>query len=132
MITKEELIDLVRDPSPLKGYGEYPNGQPNCLSIVRWAYERCGVKLPSDYLLFLAEFRKIKEDTKPEFLDAIAICLRFPFVDHIGICLGDGKFIHAGRKAGVVINRLDDESLSPRFAGFMRHRKRDEWMRLSQ
>lgn len=43
-------------------------------------------------------------------------------VDHVGIYLGDGKFIHATASEGVIISSLDEDYYSARYAGACRYR----------
>ena len=37
------------------------------------------------------------------------------FADHVGICIGNGRFVHASRKLGVIESDMDDEYYRSRF-----------------
>jgi len=59
----------------------------------------------------------------PVYGDIVVIRLRGGYASHVGICLGEGKFLHSLRDVGSVIDQL------PRYArmveGFYRHRKEE-------
>ena len=42
-------------------------------------------------------------------------------VDHVGIYLGDSKFIHASQSRGVMISDIEEDYYSQRFAGARRY-----------
>lgn len=45
-----------------------------------------------------------------------------PFVAHMGVVLADGeRFMHADRKIGITIDRLDNPRWAQRIAGYYRH-----------
>lgn len=119
MITKEEVLDLVRTPHVLYPFGKMSDGTLHCLSVVKWAYSKLDIKLSDDYMEMLREFRRTKE---PKFMDAVAISVHFPFVDHIGLYVGDGVFVHALKGHQVMVSKITDEMWKDRIRGFMRHR----------
>lgn len=61
----------------------------------------------------------------PEVGCAVAIRIG-PYVSHVGMVIDGGRFIHANRRTGVTVARLDDLQWRERIAGFYRYRGRDE------
>lgn len=56
-----------------------------------------------------------------------AVLMRIgPWVSHIGMMLDGDRFIHASRRTGITVTRLDDLLWRERIAGFYRYRGRDE------
>lgn len=58
--------------------------------------------------------------------DLIFFSMRSPGsrqVDHVGIYLGEGYFIHASTSQGVVVDRLDKPYFQNRLLGIRRHRQ---------
>lgn len=54
-----------------------------------------------------------------------AVVLRIgPWMSHIGMVLEGGRFIHASKRAGICVARLDDAMWRARIAGFYRYRRR--------
>ena len=127
MVTAKELRDLVQFPQTLYPYGQRePDGSPHCLSTLRWSYEKYGVELPSDYISLLSQFRKIQQ---PEFLDVVAIAVRFPFVDHVGIYIDNGEFVHCAAGHHVLVSSVEDSKWGDRIVAYLRHRKKEEWLK---
>lgn len=53
--------------------------------------------------------------------------VRGPGVDHVGIYLGDGAFVHASTANGVIISRFDEPYYQRRFAGARRYVNQDRF-----
>ncbi len=51
--------------------------------------------------------------------------VRGPGVDHVGIYLGSGEFVHASTGNGVIISRLDEPYYQRRYAGARRYVNQD-------
>lgn len=52
-----------------------------------------------------------------------AVVLRIgPWMSHIGMVLEGGRFMHASKRTGVTVARLDDLQWADRIAGFYRYR----------
>ncbi|HSV27245.1 MAG TPA: NlpC/P60 family protein [Sedimentisphaerales bacterium] len=58
---------------------------------------------------------------QPGDLVAITADPRMPeVVQHFGVYIGDGRFIHATARTGVMVARTDDRFWGPRIAGYYR------------
>jgi cell wall-associated NlpC family hydrolase len=57
---------------------------------------------------------------RPESGDLVTIMIRPPYVNHLGVVVGGGRFIHILNKTQVVIERLSDPVWKIRIAGFYR------------
>ena len=114
-----EFIDGGRGP---EGY--------DCWGLVREIYHRTGIDLP-DYKIGCYDIENVtaemernrpfwkKEDSKNLPVPCIvAFKVSAPMVNHVGIYIGDGKFIHTREKAGAVIERLDAPAWRHRIEGF--------------
>lgn len=127
MITIDELRDVMRTPWILKEFGTKEDGSPHCLSLLRWAYNKCGIHLPEDYIRFIESFKRIP-DEKYIFMDIVCMSIRYPFMDHVGICLGDGHFIHVVPKKNIiVIHSINDPYWQKLIKGILRHKTRESW-----
>ncbi len=60
---------------------------------------------------------------KPIFGDIVVINL-YGYASHIGVCIGDGKFLHSVRKVGSCMDSL--HRYSKMIEGFYRHRGRSQ------
>lgn len=57
----------------------------------------------------------------PEPWDVVTFHLKGDVVNHAGIVLGDGQFIHTVIKAGTVISRLNDPIWKKKFVNYYRY-----------
>jgi cell wall-associated NlpC family hydrolase len=109
------LADLIGKPFADGGRG--PDAF-DCWGLAQEVYRRFGVCLP-DYRI--PAFNKAGifncyQAVKSNYIEVSGnlpvpclVFLRFnsPVGNHVGIYLGDGKFIHARQKTGICIERLD-------------------------
>ena len=114
---------------PFVDGGRGPEGY-DCWGLVREIYHRYGIELP-DYDIGCYDVENIiseVERNRPQWLRQeppdlpvpciVAFKVSAPMVNHVGIYLGDGKFIHTREKAGAVIERLDAPAWRHRIEGF--------------
>ena len=115
---------------PFKEHGRDMKGV-DCFGLILLIYKELGYRIDDyrykpdwfkgDYNLFLENYHKYaKRVPKPEPGDAILLSRNGESPTHIGVYLGNGKFIHCLRKVGVVINRLNQEPFKSRTEGFLR------------
>lgn len=119
------VSDLIGAPFVDGGRG--PEGY-DCWGLVCEVFRRYGVELPDYKLccydserffgLFCGELPRWKRCEPPEIPSIMAIKLNFPVVNHVGVYVGDGKFLHAREKTGVVIERVDTPQWRHRVEGF--------------
>ncbi len=67
---------------------------------------------------YAREWEKVLD---PRFMDVVCFKNGKDIVNHAGVLLGEGKFIHAV-KAGVVVSKLTDSQWQKRFVGFYRYK----------
>lgn len=90
----------------------------DCWGLVREVYRRHGVILP-DYPISamdavrigrqMAEDKPQWEEVSPPYPNPCLVVIRLScgsWANHVGVHIGDGRFIHAYRTTGVVIDRL--------------------------
>lgn len=104
----------------------------NCWNLCREVYRRAGLILPAydDYIkdvfkrdAVIRDIRKcfFKELAGPERLSIVTLMMRPGCVTHMGVVLEKNRFIHIGKRTGVVIARLDDRRWKKRIEGFYRY-----------
>jgi cell wall-associated NlpC family hydrolase len=119
------VTDLIGVPFVDGGRG--PDGY-DCWGLAREVFRREGIEL-RDYkvccydsgavsTLFLEDLSQWRRCNPPEVPSIVAIKLNFPAVSHVGVYIGDGKFLHTRDKTGVVIERLDATQWRHRVEGF--------------
>jgi len=118
---------------PFKEHGRDIKGV-DCFGLILLIYKELGYKIDDyqykpdwfkgDYNLFLENYHKYAERIeKPEPGDAILLSKNSESPTHIGVYLGNGKFIHCLKKYGVIISRLNQEPFKSRTEGFFRLKK---------
>ncbi|MEN6370775.1 MAG: C40 family peptidase [Armatimonadota bacterium] len=92
----------------------------DCSGFTQYLYQKRGIKLPhSAKLQFKMGIPVNKSDLKE--CDLVFFNTRGP-ITHVGMYIGDGKFIHAANpRRGVVINSLDDAYYTRCYAGARRY-----------
>jgi cell wall-associated NlpC family hydrolase len=96
-----------------------PDGY-DCWGLVREVFRRYGVELPDYKLccrdsegfngLYAAELSRWTRREAPDIPIPAVVAIRFNhpvFVNHVGVYIGDSKFLHTREKTGVVIERTD-------------------------
>jgi cell wall-associated NlpC family hydrolase len=107
---------------PYRFGGDTPDSGFDCSGFVRWVYrEQPKVELPrasQEMARFAAP------SVEPQALragDLVFFRIRGSRISHVGIYIGDERFVHAPSRGGRVrIDRLDDRYWQRRFAGAKR------------
>jgi hypothetical protein len=107
---------------PYRFGGDTPDSGFDCSGFVRWVYrEQPNVELPrasQEMARFAAP------SVEPQALragDLVFFRIRGSRISHVGIYIGDERFVHAPSRGGRVrIDRLDDRYWQRRFAGAKR------------
>ena len=115
--------------SPFADGGRGPDSF-DCWGLVREVYRRYGIILPDydigcyDILNVTAEMERNRpywHEHKPPNIpvpSVVAFRVSAPMVNHVGIYIGDGKFLHTREKAGAVIESLNSPVWRHRIEGF--------------
>jgi cell wall-associated NlpC family hydrolase len=101
--------------------GNQPDSGIDCSGLVRWAYRDVpGVALPRATTAMYA--LKLPRVEPAALVPADLVFFRIGRqVSHVGIYIGEGRFVHAPSRGGLVrVDRLDDRYWKPRFAGARR------------
>lgn len=92
----------------LGGTGE-PGDGFDCSGLIQFAYARVGIALPRRSVDQAREGREIGTDEEAlQPGDVLTFSTRGGPVTHVGLYMGDGRFIHSASK-GVQISRLGDD-----------------------
>ena len=114
----ERALDYIG--VPYRFGGSSPRGF-DCSGLVNYVFrETLGVTLPrTSRQLATAGARVAREELRPG--DLVFFNTRGARNSHVGIYLGDGRFVHAPRARALVrIDRLDDPGYRERFEGARR------------
>jgi cell wall-associated NlpC family hydrolase len=128
MIQYDDLIGI-----PFVNHGRDVRTGLDCYGLVMEVYRRCGKKLPE----FTADYddcHKISaiihnqarsthwKSCHPPLTAPCIVAIRFGtppgVINHTGVYIGDGKFIHTRNKIGVCVDRIDNPAWSRIIAGF--------------
>ncbi len=130
-----EWHDLIGKPFKAGGFG--PDGY-DCRGLAVEVLKRKGINLPDGmadverdalegnesrmrlHERITEELPKWERVDRPEPGDLVAIMIRPPYVNHLGVIIEHGRFIHILDKTRVVTARLDDITWKKRIAGFYR------------
>jgi cell wall-associated NlpC family hydrolase len=106
--------------SPYRWGGTSPSGF-DCTGFVLWVYSQFGVDLPHNEAGQLASGPRVDaDDLQPGDVLVFANTYRAG-LSHVGIYLGDGRFVHAVDEShGVAVSNLWDGYWGPRFVGASR------------
>jgi cell wall-associated NlpC family hydrolase len=110
--TAAELVGV-----PYKWGGDTPRRGFDCSGLVVYSYSRVGYDVPRTAVEQSAAARPVSPDSlRPG--DLVFFRVQSNDVDHVGIYLGGGRFVHAPRKGRyVTASNLDDVYYRTRFAG---------------
>lgn len=121
----EEILALAfrLKGTPYEWGGEDPDGV-DCSGFVQEVYRMGGYRLPrlADEQ-FTATAATDRQALQPG--DLVFFTTYLPGPSHVGIYLGEGRFLHASSSRGVTEDRLDSEYFGPRFLG---GRRLKEWV----
>ena len=124
---KDKILDLVG--VPFKDGGRDLSGL-DCWGLVREIYSRFGYDFPVyeiscyDNVNVTQEMENNREFwQKHEYPNVpipcvVAFKVSSPMVNHVGVYIGDGQFIHTRELTGAVIERLDSPMWRHRTEGF--------------
>ena len=74
-----------------------PFSEMKCWDVVVEVYRRSGISLPEYTQIRMDEWREVREPTPGSVL---VFALYGKNLDHVGVYLGEGKFIHATEHSG--------------------------------
>ncbi|MEM7401940.1 MAG: C40 family peptidase [Pseudomonadota bacterium] len=114
----QKIADLARAMlgSPYKYGGDSPSGF-DCSGLVFYTHGELGIRTPRTSL---QQFNTAKAITTTQLSsgDLVFFKLNKQDVSHVGIYIGQGRFVHAPKSGKrVSVNYLNDEYWKPRFAG---------------
>ena len=115
-------------------FGGRGSGGMDCYGLVLSIYKDLGISLPElrvederwhvrDKPIDIADLSNSFDSVKLlKTFDLVAFINSKGIVNHAGVYVGGGQFIHATRKAGVCISHLSDRMWQERYAGGYRHK----------
>lgn len=108
---------------PYKWGGEAPDGV-DCSGFVQEVYRMAGHRLPR---LADEQYAATKAVPRPDLQpgDLVFFTTYLPGPSHVGIYMGEGRFLHASSSRGVTDDSLDSDYFGPRFLG---GRRLPDWM----
>lgn len=98
--------------------GQTPNGV-DCSGYIQQVFSMAGYRVPrmaDDQ--YAATQPVTQEEAQPG--DLVFFTTYLPGPSHVGIYLGNGRFVHASSSRGVIESGLDDPYFAPRFLGTRR------------
>jgi cell wall-associated NlpC family hydrolase len=98
--------------------GSTPDGF-DCSGFIRYVFGKSGVSMPR---MADAQFELGQAVSKQRLQpgDLVFFTTYAPGASHVGIYLGEGKFINASSSRGVVVDRMDNSYWGPRYIGARR------------
>jgi len=130
--TARKIVSLALDlfGQPYKYGGTQPGVGIDCSFFVQSIYRQLGIYLPRTSREQFKVGQKIKDTSQLRVGDLLFFKKtyrsrrshrRYSRINHVGIYLGDGEFIHATRNGWrVTISRLDEQYYQKRLAGIRR------------
>jgi cell wall-associated NlpC family hydrolase len=93
----------------------------DCSGFVRAVYNLCGVNIPrTSAEQFRTGDRVVKEELKDG--DLVFFGVSADKINHVGIYVGNGRFVHAPRRGDEIkLSAIDDKYFSERFVGAKRY-----------
>jgi cell wall-associated NlpC family hydrolase len=117
----EQLLSAARSllGRPYRSGGESPRAGFDCSGFTSYVYGKCGVELPRNSRQQFTEGREIAPSELKK--GDLVFFGHKKHISHVGIYVGDGKFIHSGSESGhVKISDLSDPYWQGRLAGCRR------------
>lgn len=114
-----EAVGLLN--TPYKYGGTTENGI-DCSAFTQKVYQRSiELQIPRSTREQFQIGEKISKDEELDFGDLVFFKTRRRSApSHVGIYIGDNKFMHASRKKGVMVSSLDEKYWTPRYIGARR------------
>jgi cell wall-associated NlpC family hydrolase len=115
----DAIVDEARQSLGIRyGYGKSGARATDCAALARKAAAAGGVELPRTTR---EQYRVGEPVPREELAPGDLVFFRNTYrvgISHVGIYIGEGKFVHAAsRQRSVVINELDEPYFAKRFAG---------------
>jgi peptidoglycan DL-endopeptidase LytE len=86
----------------------------DCSGFSKYVFEKVGISLPRTAA---TQFSGLKPVSSPRPGDLVFFSTYAPGPSHLGIFIGDNKFIHAGSSTGVTITDMNNPYWKPRYLG---------------
>ncbi|OLS36882.1 LysM peptidoglycan-binding domain-containing protein [Bacillus sp. MRMR6] len=86
----------------------------DCSGFSKYVFERVGINLPRTSA---TQWSGLKPVSTPNLGDLVFFETYAPGPSHLGIYIGDNKFIHAGSSIGVTITDMNNSYWKPRYLG---------------
>jgi peptidoglycan DL-endopeptidase LytE len=86
----------------------------DCSGFSKYVFEKVGISLPRTAA---TQFSGLKTVSRPSPGDLVFFSTYAPGPSHLGIYIGDNKFIHAGTSTGVTITDMNNPYWKPRYLG---------------
>lgn len=86
----------------------------DCSGFSKYVFEKVGISLPRTAA---TQFSGLKAVSSPSPGDLVFFTTYAPGPSHLGIYIGDNKFIHAGSSTGVTITDMNNPYWKPRYLG---------------
>jgi peptidoglycan DL-endopeptidase LytE len=99
--------------SPYLWGGNTPAGF-DCSGFSKYVFEKVGISLPRTTA---TQYSSLKPVSNPSPGDLVFFTTYAPGPSHLGIYIGDNKFIHAGTSTGVTITDMNNPYWKPRYLG---------------
>lgn len=93
---RAQVVEITRETLgiPYVFGGTHPRTGLDCSGLTRYVYKRMGITIPFGSR---AQFRELEPRTIPQPGDLVFFSIKPGAIDHVGIYVGDFKFIHAPR-----------------------------------
>lgn len=120
---RERVLDLARKFTgvPYRWGGQSPNGA-DCSGFVHEVFRLAGYSIPR---MADQQYEDAEEVETPAPGDLVFFSTYEPGPSHVGIYVGEGRFVHASSSQGVSEASLDEDYFKERFLGARRPRGLD-------
>ncbi len=126
----EHFVIPQGDGSPVLGFAARVLGRPyrfgsergafDCSGFVRWVFAKLGVELPHSARAQFALGERVRRD-ELEPGDLVFFHTSRRYATHVGIYVGEGKFVHAATRGGQVqVDSLKESYYTRRYLGARR------------
>ncbi len=122
-IFRENVVSLAKSKLGCDYvYGAEGPNTFDCSGLCQWVYGKCGVSIPRTSSSQYASSIKVSRDNlKKGYL--VFFNTSGDGVSHVGIYIGNGKFIHAANsKSGVITSNLSETYYANRYVGAGRYK----------